>query len=161
VPALLSVSSRHDIRAPQGSRGIFQPCSRSPEHLRMRPSVGFQTLETTKLIVSGTETIYSFLSFPAVWAETGIISQWCGLRTTAAAIHLSMEDAPTRWEMRMWTEAPNDIENVVEFRSLPPRMESLSSFRGKLRVSSAPSTRAGESRRRSPRIEKEFEEAPE
>jgi hypothetical protein len=52
-------------------------------------------------------------------------------------------------------------ENVVEFRSLPSRIESLASLRGTVRVSKASSVLASESRRHSPDIEENFEKVSE
>lgn len=52
-------------------------------------------------------------------------------------------------------------ENVVEFRTLPTRIESLAFLRGKVRFSGASSVLTSESRRHSPNIEEAFEEAPE
>jgi hypothetical protein len=52
-------------------------------------------------------------------------------------------------------------DNVVEFRSLPPRIESLSALHGRVRFSTISPSLERESRIHSPRIESAFEELPE
>ena len=104
--------------------------------------------------------MYSFSSLTVMWCETSMISQ-CSQTVTAAATRLCVEDLPLRSEMKPLTEQVTDEENVVEFRSLPRRLERAVRYRNSVRLLGPASEFVRTRQGRKLRLESNLEEEPE
>jgi hypothetical protein len=178
VPALRKIQKRNDevpfgvIPRFWGISGIFVPCGvvRQPaaptlranpviSHARSRfPAAGENQYWgiATDILAVGTGGTYSVEdSIVAYVYDAPDLADYSFVLSSSMAVASPATPAmPLR-------NSEEERENVVEFRTLPSRIESLASLHGKVRISNVSSALASESRRHSPNIEDNFEEVPE
>ena len=141
-----------------GVRGIFRPCSRMEERVHASTNAVFRPVEVKVVATNSTATIVSFSSCPDVWTFGYSTLPYCREAGSYACQAWGYENALSE---ALSGEQREEGPNIVEFRSLPPRIASLSTLRGRLRVSPSAAEYAHARRGRTLRIESNLEEEPE
>jgi hypothetical protein len=147
-----------------GVRGIFSPCPQKGLSMRVRSHVSFRATETALIEANGTQTMV-FLSFysdtsPLGYAVLPVLDRDSPYR---AGVSIGVLDYCGADVVPLGTE-PTEVEeerNLVEFRSLPPSIESLADYRGRVHVSTRAAEYARSRRGHVFRVESQLEEEPE
>ena len=164
MPMLLKSPIPDNIPSFRARTGVFAPCPRA--HVGQIMIRGRSHPRTVREIKIGntncTNTLVFFCTNSVALEQTVVSCSFPGIEFgTYPQEWLSDETLVASSRAAERRRHADEDENVVEFRSLPPRMESLASLQGKVRLSRRLPSFARESEVRSPRIEADFEEVPE
>jgi hypothetical protein len=151
--------------------GMFKPCpSREPlphvrvaqpepipEHMNVFVCAGTNLTNCVQLQTGGIIAVEDLIQgyiYDAVYCADYSYFEPVVATNAAAPLLTAKEALPRR-------VSSEEQENVVEFRTLPPRIEGLSSVRGNVHLRSISGSLAAESQAKSPRVETDLEFVPE
>jgi hypothetical protein len=135
-------------------------------NVRVRASTKFEPEETTVVWANATYTAFTFAPAVCLVEEGGISHVDCNVYSTlltteylGPVIESENTTIPTKPIVR--TEAQDQEEEVVEFRCLPPRVQSIAALRNKVKLTQAAADFVKGVRAHAFRIEEDAEEQSE